>query len=32
MYVNVEGDVTEAVLARLRSAVPDLKNLWHVKP
>ena len=31
VYVNVEGDVTEAVLDRLRSAVPDLKNLWHVK-
>ena len=31
VYMNVEGDVTDAVLGHLRDAVADLKNLWHVK-
>ncbi len=31
VYMNVEGDVTDAVLGHLRDAVADLKNLWHVR-
>ncbi len=31
VYMNVEGDVNDAVLNRLRAEIPDLKNLWHVK-
>ena len=29
--MNVEGDVTDEVLDKLREALPDLKNLWSVK-
>lgn len=29
VYMNVEGDVNEDVLAKLREAV-DLKNIWHL--
>ena len=31
VYMNVEGDVTDDVLEKLRGALPDLKNLWSVK-
>ena len=31
VYVNVEGDVSDQVMANLRAGVADLKNLWHVK-
>ena len=31
VYMNVEGDVTDEVLDKLREALPDLKNLWSVK-
>lgn len=31
VYMNVEGEVTQDVLARLRAELADLKNLWHVK-
>ena len=30
-YVNVEGEVTDAVLAKLRAGLSDLKSLWHVR-
>ena len=30
VYMNVEGEVTEEVLAQLRSAL-ELRNLWHIK-
>ncbi len=30
VYVNVEGDVDDEVLAALRGAV-DLKNIWHLR-
>lgn len=30
VYMNVEGDVTDAVLAELRAELPDLKNLWRI--
>ena len=30
VYLNVEGDVSDAVVAKLRESVPDLKNLWLV--
>ena len=29
VYMNVEGDVSEAVLDRLRGAI-DLRNLWKI--
>lgn len=31
VVMNVEGSVTEDVLAELNSAIPDLKNLWCIK-
>lgn len=31
VYMNVEGAVDEAVLAKLRAGLGDLKNLWYVK-
>lgn len=31
VYMNVEGAVDDAVLARLRADIPELKNLWYVK-
>ena len=31
VYMNVEGDITDEVLDKLREALPDLKNLWSVK-
>ena len=31
VYVNVEGDVDDALLTRLRSELTDLKNLWYIK-
>ena len=30
VYMNVEGEITDAVLHTLRERVPDLKNLWSV--
>lgn len=30
VYMNVEGDITDEVLAQLRAAI-ELKNLWHIK-
>ena len=31
VYMNVEGDLTDALLKDLREKVPDLKNLWRIK-
>ena len=31
VYMNVEGEVEDAVLSRLRAEIPELKNLWYVK-
>ena len=31
VYMNVEGEVDDAVLSRLRAEIPELKNLWYVK-
>ncbi len=31
VYMNVEGAVDDAVLAKLRAGLGDLKNLWYVK-
>ncbi|MEG2934449.1 MAG: ACT domain-containing protein, partial [Gordonibacter sp.] len=31
VYMNVTGDVDEAVLDRLRADISELKNLWYVK-
>lgn len=31
VYMNVEGDVDDGVLASLRAGLGDLKNLWYVK-
>ena len=31
VYLNVEGDMTEDVLAELRERIPDLQDLWHIK-
>ena len=31
VYMNVEGEVDDAVLDKLRSSLEDLKNLWYVK-
>ena len=31
VYMNVEGELEDAVLARLRAEIPELKNLWYVK-
>jgi D-3-phosphoglycerate dehydrogenase / 2-oxoglutarate reductase len=31
VYMNVEGDVTEAIMDELREGISDLKNLWYVK-
>ena len=30
-YVNVEGEVDDAVMAKLREGIDDLENLWHIK-
>ncbi len=30
VYMNVEGDVADEVLAQLRSSI-ELRNLWHIK-
>ena len=30
VFLNVEGDVTDELLAQLRTAIPDLKNLWRI--
>ncbi len=30
VYMNVEGEVTDEVIEKLREALPDLKNLWSV--
>ena len=30
VYMNVEGEVSDEVLERLRAALPDLKNLWRI--
>ena len=31
VYMNVEGDVDDDVLSKLRAGLGDLKNLWYVK-
>lgn len=31
VYMNVEGEVDDAILERLRVEIADLKNLWYVK-
>lgn len=31
VYMNVEGDLSDALLKDLREKVPDLKNLWRIK-
>ena len=31
VYMNVEGEVTDEVIATLRDSLDDLKNLWYVK-
>ena len=31
VYMNVEGDVDEGVMDKLRAGLHDLKNLWYVK-
>ncbi|MEG0375050.1 MAG: NAD(P)-dependent oxidoreductase, partial [Raoultibacter sp.] len=31
VYVNVEGEVTDDILAKLREGLGELKNLWYVK-
>lgn len=31
VYMNVEGDINDAVMDRLRAAITDLKNLWYIK-
>ena len=31
VYMNVEGDVSEEILERLRENVTDLESLWHIK-
>ena len=28
---ELEGEVDDAVLSRLRAEIPELKNLWYVK-
>lgn len=30
VFMNVEGEVTQEVLAQLHEALKDLKNLWHI--
>jgi D-3-phosphoglycerate dehydrogenase len=30
VYMNVEGDVSERVLERLREGITDLVNLWRI--
>lgn len=31
VYLNIEGDVTEAVLDELRASISGLMNLWYIK-
>ncbi len=31
VYMNVEGDLSDAVFEDLRTRIPDLKNLWRIK-
>ena len=31
VYLNIEGDVDDAVLDELRSAIDDLKGLWLIQ-
>lgn len=31
VYMNIEGELDDSVLAKLRESLEDLKNLWYVK-
>ena len=31
VYMNVEGDVDDAIMGKLREGLGELKNLWYVK-
>ena len=31
VYMNIEGELDDSVLAKLRENLADLKNLWYVK-
>ncbi|MBO7701799.1 MAG: phosphoglycerate dehydrogenase [Eggerthellaceae bacterium] len=31
VYLNIEGDVDEALIEQIRAAIPDLENLWFVR-
>ncbi len=30
VYINLEGQVTDEVMAALREAIPELQNLWYI--
>ena len=31
VYLNIEGDVTDGILDKLRSNIAELEDLWYVQ-